>query len=447
MPIDAFSATERGLSFGATCTLYRDRFSAIARPGEPIPAGDILEYRNDRFFDASASGTGATFSRAAGVSGSWLSNAEHSYTTAWPFGFSITSSERSFSLADHQLSAGNIGAGTLSFDYARQIDPLNTNTFSGSFNSLDILPGGAISGAISSAAVLNWSAFDLPDTSVNFSLYAPAIVTASPPARAWVVSAGAAGSGVAGNGRNNPGLNAFDRDIGWSVCPNLLPSNVTFSENDGSRVDLYIRRSGVSGRVDFTPDPEISTRVSGYDTAFSRFAHSWLSNLGLESGIAGRFVLPYPADISLDFDSLLLDAAGCIDSGTVLPERKELAYWHLGLIPLSVDLRPETLSINDMWEARSRNFRLWITGDYEIPHLNRAEGRPSDLVELEASFAPDGNFLDSEIYADEVVYALDGFYTVLKDLRLSDYPSREAPAWDPQVTIQARRPRSMALSN
>src|SRR5690606_20582843 len=118
----------------------------------------------------------------------------------------------------------------------------------------------------------------------------------------------------------------------------------------------------------------------------------------------------------------------CITQGDVLPEQKTLASWHLGIIPRAVDLRIAAASPGP--QPIPRTPRLWLIGDYRIPNLRQAEGPADDLVQMEASFAPNGTFVDSEIFAEQTVYEVDGFYTVVRDLRLSDYSQREEPGWD-----------------
>lgn len=434
VPTEVFTLTHSRMQFGATCTLYRDRYSGLDAIGAAIPANQTVAYRNDDFLRPSYGGSGASYGFTSGLSGSWGQSGAHSYTTAWPFGFTISSDSRSFSFADGVFSGGSIGAGSLAFDYARSLSMLDTNRFSGSFTGLTIGPGGAIQGSVSSLMPTEWLTFDISQP--DYALYVPAALTARTPGVSWVVAAGAQGSGVPGNRRNNPGLNAADRDLAWTLCPNATLSTATFAENDQSQLDLYARRSGITGRVDFTPAPLIDATVSGYTTQFTRFAYSWLSNLGVTSGIAGNFKLPYPADITLNFDALELDGYGCIAQGDVLPERKTLAYWHVDLIPQTVDLRPDGWSAVDMNGNVRTNYTLWLLGDYDIPNLTQAEGAADSLIEMEASFAPDGTFLDAEIFPEQTVYEVDGFYTVVGDLRLSDYATDEAPAWDTGMTIE-----------
>lgn len=431
VPTDAYTVTESGINFGTTCTLYRDRFSLMSSPGEQISEG--LNYRNDLFLRPSYTGTSASYSVSDGLSGSWSHSGEASYTTAWPFGFEISADSRSFTFENGQLSSGSIGAGELTFTYAAGLNPSNSAEFSGSFDELAIGPGGALAGIVSSDSPVHWTAFTI--SAPDYGLYVPAALTWREPQLTWPAHAGDPASGVPGDRSASAGLNAYDRDLSWSVCPNLIARSATFPENEASKLDLFLRRSGVTGRVDFVLDPALRTSVSGYQTDLSRFAYSWLSNLEAASGIAGSFVLPYPADIELEFDSLNLDSGGCITQGDVLPEQKTLAYWHLGIIPRAVDLRIAEASPGPQPIPRTQ--RLWLIGDYRIPNLRQAEGPADDLVQMEASFAPNGTFVDSEIFAEQTVYEVDGFYTVVRDLRLSDYSQREEPGWDASITTEA----------
>ncbi|RIK50450.1 MAG: hypothetical protein DCC57_12095, partial [Chloroflexi bacterium] len=435
VPTQPFTVTESGINFGATCTLYRDRFSGEKRPGEPIPANLIRDARNDYFLQLSYTASSATYTVVDGLSGAWSSSGDHSHRTAWPYGFKITSAARAFALTNGRLGEGTVSNGSLQFDYATTIDPTQVASYNGTFSELTLGNNGAIYGQITGDSV-NWTAFTIDEP--QYSLYVPAALTPATPDSSWTVVRGHPASGVPGDGRNNPGLNARERALHWLLCPTIgAPMNLlTFPANAQSKLDLYIRRSGVSGRADMTPDSEVAGPVSGYDTRFTRFAQSWLSNLPLQSGIAGRILLPYPSDVEFNFAALLLDQNGCVDKGDVLPNEEILAYWQIGLLPLAVDFRTAAIGPTGPVE------KLWVLGEYTINNLARVDGGEQDpAVEIDVAFNPNGTFYDSDIFVQDTVYYVDGFYTVMSDLRLSDYDvnnpaNSENPAWDASITIQ-----------
>ncbi|HMN29049.1 MAG TPA: hypothetical protein PKE45_12935, partial [Caldilineaceae bacterium] len=424
-PTAPFTWNEGGITFGATCTLYRERFSGLT-----IDPGYIRDYRNDHLFQPSYTSASATYSVTAGLNGIWTESGEHTYTAAWPYAFQITSASRSFTFTNGKIGQGVLTNGSLAFSYATTIDNIPTTTYHGAFSELTLGNGGAVYGPVSGDEV-RWTAFSIDEP--TYYLYLPSATAAFPPAAGWTVPKGNPVSGVEGDGIANPGLNARERALHWALCPTSTGASLqelTFPENAQSKLDLYIRRSRGSGRADMTPASEVLGTVSGYNTSFTRFAQSWLSNLSMASGISGRIVLPYPADVEFEFSSMLLDAAGCVDKGDVLPVPQTLAYWGVEMLPRALDFRIADITANGPVE------KLWVLGEYTINNLARVDGAASDpQVEIDVSFNPQGTFHDSDIFVEDTVYAVDEFYTVMKELRLSDYnagnpANSENPAWD-----------------
>jgi hypothetical protein len=436
VPTAPFTWSEGGITFGATCTLYRERFSGLVSVGTPVDPDKVRDYRNDQLFQPSYTGPSATYSVTDGLNGAWSSTGEHTYHSAWPYGFKVTSASRSFAFTNGKLGQGVLTNGALAFDYATTINNIPTTRFNSTFSELTLGNGGAVYGFVTGDEV-GWAAFSIDKP--EYYLYIPSSIVATPPAVGWTAPKGNPASGVEGDGISNAGLNARERDLHWALCPTSTGASLqelTFPENNLSKLDLYIRRSGVSGRADMTPESEVVGSVSGYDTRFTRFAQSWLSNLSLASGIAGRIVLPYPADVEFNFASLLLDEAGCVDKGEVLPVPQTLAYWQVEMLPLAIDFRVASIGPNGPVE------KLWVLGEYTINNLARVDGAASDpQVEIDVAFNPNGLFFESDIFVQDTVYYVDGFYTVMNNLRLSDYDvsqpaNSENPAWDTQITIE-----------
>ncbi len=419
VPKEDFTITETGVQFGATCTLYRERFVG----GTSVTT---LDYRNDYFLKRLASSTEpASYTVTDGLNGHWNSVIGLTYTAAFPFGFQIQSDNRNFRFTDGQLSDGKLGSGSLDFVYKRETDTAVTNSFSGAFPELSILANGALSGTVTSSDDIAWAGFRAYDG--EYALYTPPVMTSDLPNVSWPASLGAAASGLPGDGRAQPGLNAYRHNFDWTPCPTpAAPSPLAFPFNGGSDVDLYVRRSGVSGVVDMQPASDLPVTLADYQFRFSRFAQSWLSNWPYDSASGGKFYLPYPAEAIFEFDQLLLDEAGCAVGGALLPNEEDLDYWQVTVIPWAI-----------FFDSANK---LWIELEAQIANLERLDGNAGDpLVEMALAFNPDGTPHDGEVYPEDTVYTVDDFYVVMQDLRLSDYDPapklREKPGWDKGATL------------
>lgn len=432
VPTSDFTIDETGVQFGSTCTLYRDRFMQLA--GQQ----GTLDYRNDGFMEILATdaktglctGTGdATYSVKDGLNGCWVSVLPHTYTTAYPFGVEVGSSARSFRFVDGQLSQGRLTrklvGDSLSLDYRKDTDGFALNSFSGNYVQLDITANGGITGTVTSTDTITWTEFRAYDG--DYALYIPPVMTSGLPNVSWPASLGAAASGLPGDERAQPGLNAYGHDLDWTPCPTpAAPSPLAFPFTGGSDVDLYVRRSGVSGVVNMQPASPLPATLADYQFRISRFAQSWLSNWPYDSASAGKFYLPYPAEAIFQFDQLLLDEAGCVVGGALLPKEEDLDYWQVTVLPWAIFFDDAD--------------KLWIELEAQIANLERLDGNRGDpLVEMALAFNPDGTPYDGEVYPEDTVYTVDDFYVVMQDLRLSDYDPalnlRERPGWDRSATL------------
>jgi hypothetical protein len=449
IPTANFQITHDKITLPTSCTIYRpNRYSGERRSGIPIPSGESLAIHNDRFLNALYNSTQAAELRASdGLSGTWASTTNFSYETAWPHGVMVQSSDWLFKFSNGEMAGGRIANATITVRYANAINPSQFDDFTGTAAQLLIGPNGALAGFVTPAAneKIAWAAFRLEDPAEQnrFELYVPGAVAPTLPAEAWPASFGEAATQLPPyrGGTVEPGLNADDRPLVWALCPlTTSPLSALFTPNLPAReVDLYIRRSGVTGLVNITPASPVNTTIAGvglqpgYSTQITRFGQAWFSNTPVDSGIAGNFFLPMPSNVTLEFVELLLDADGCMDKGALLPQQKTLSWWQVGMLPLSVDLREET--------AAPGVYKLWVLGDYAINNLTRVDDPESATVEIDVSFNADGGFNSSNLFTQDVVYAVDGFYTVLSGLRLSNYnkanpAASEDPQWVESFTIQ-----------
>ena len=432
VPTEDFTIDENGVRFGATCTLYRDRFVLLT--GQQ----GALDYHNDGFLKIAGTdgktgicaGTGdAAYTKADGLNGCWGNILGFTYTTAYPFGVEVGSAARSYrfinGVLDHGKLTRKLSGDSLAFSYRNDTDGFTLNSFSGNYVTLDITPNGGVTGTVTSADDISWTGYRAYDG--DYFFYAPPALTAGVPNVSWPASLGAAASGLPGDEREQPGLNAHRHDFDWTPCPTpASPPTAAFPFEGSSDVDLYIRRSGVSGVVDMQPAADLPVTLANYQFRFSRFAQSWLSNWPYASASGGKIYLPYPAEALFEFDELLMDEAGCATSGALLPKQEDLDYWQLDVLPWAVFFDDTD--------------KLWIELETQISNLERLDGNASDpQVEMALAFNPNGTFHDGEAYPEDTVYTVDDFYVVLADLRLSNYgnggSTREKPGWDKKATL------------
>ncbi|MCB0114863.1 MAG: hypothetical protein KDD84_12270, partial [Caldilineaceae bacterium] len=319
VPTDAFTVTEQGIDFAATCTLYRDRFVNEDVLGNPQTA--FLEQRNDNFLRESYTSGPVSYRIGGGLNGSWTRNAAHSYRTAFPFRFEMTADAWSFSFVDGRMTGGAADSGSVFFRYRGGNGGLRE--FTGNFGQLMLNANAAVTGTLSTTSTVRWTQFAL--NPADYDLYVPPAVSPRVPRLGWTVAAGKPANNIPGNQTHEPGINAQLHDLKWVVCPASTPNEILFPAGSGAQ-DLYIRRGGVSGVVDYLLNPPTDMSLAGYQTDLTRFGLAWMDNVELDSAVAGSIFLPYPANVTLRFDSLTL-VNGCVESGQLLPDQQELDYW------------------------------------------------------------------------------------------------------------------------
>ena len=422
VPTASFTVTEQGIDFAATCTLYRDRFVNEDVLGNPLPA--TLEQRNDAFLRESYTSGPVSYRIDGGLNGSWTRNAAHTYRTAFPFRFEMTGQAWSFDFVNGRMTGGAAETGSVFFRYRGGNGGLRE--FTGNFGELTLNANAAITGTLTTTDTVRWTQFSL--NPADYDLYVPPAVSPRVPRLGWTVAAGKPANGIPGDQTHEPGINAQLHDLKWVVCPSSTPGEIVFPAGSGA-ADLYVRRGGVSGAADYVLVPPTDMSLAGYTTELTRFGLSWMDNVEVDSAVAGSIFLPYPANVTLRFDSLTL-VNGCVESGQLLPDEQVLDYWNVTITPWLARL--------DETSSGSGIYKLWLWTDAVVNNLTRIDGVGAD-VQLDLPFNPNGTFCDTcagEVVAQDAVYAVDDFYVTLKDLRLSDYPSRETPDWDGSITIE-----------
>jgi hypothetical protein len=101
------------------------------------------------------------------------------------------------------------------------------------------------------------------------------------------------------------------------------------------RCKYYVRRSGVTGIHDKVAGPAETIVMYGYKFTLTNFGLSFLDNGVHDSRVNGRVVVPYPADIFVDFEELSFLCNGGLNKAKIAStmKRETMAYW---LAPIDV---------------------------------------------------------------------------------------------------------------
>jgi len=450
VPTGAFTYTEQGITWSNTCTLFR---TARYNNSYTVPAG-MENFRNDGFLQWDYTGTSASYTPGNGLTGTWdYSAANKTFSTVWPWNSNITGRDWRFSFVNGDLSSGFIKRNSaFSMLYAAEADQSVRSTFSGNFGQIDIGLHGALYGPITPTTPITWAAFSFTGTDA-LDFYAPAALTPSNPKDTWLAERGKAASGqitttLTDNEKDqNAGVNVFKRGLVWDLSGCPAPSSfsssqvITFAKTANSGLKLYFRNSGANGQVNMVPSVAQAAFVGDFRLDVTRFSQSWLNGGPHSAGGTGNLNLPFPANMSLSYIGLGVDVNGCVAGGNVLPQPGVLDYWDVSITPSAAEFRTN---------AQNGNTNVWLIGQYEIPHLKRVDGAVDDpAVEFEMSFNHRGNFVDANAYPQPSTYEVDGFYTVIEDVRLSvcnpvmvndvitqcNGPNGGAP-WDESVTTR-----------
>ncbi|RKX40361.1 MAG: hypothetical protein DRP64_12760, partial [Verrucomicrobia bacterium] len=108
------------------------------------------------------------------------------------------------------------------------------------------------------------------------------------------------------------------------------------------RSKYYVRHSGLSGihEAVFNSFPS-SLTIYGYTFGFSNYGLSFLSGTPKDSRINGDVTVPFPSNITMDFEELELDCLGELgDTKLANSDTKTLEYWDADIQPLSLFFAP-----------------------------------------------------------------------------------------------------------
>lgn len=133
-----------------------------------------------------------------------------------------------------------------------------------------------------------------------------------------------------------------------------LASSIMGGEDTGwwdltGRSKYYVRSSGVSGIHEAVPASFPSTlTIYDYQFKFTNYGLSYLSGQPEESRITGQVNVPYPCDISMQFEELMLSCLGELEEAQLADNsEKTLKYWDAVIQPLALSFAPTASSTCD----------------------------------------------------------------------------------------------------
>lgn len=193
---------------------------------------------------------------------------------------------------------------------------------------------------------------------------------------------------------------------------------------------LYMRASGVTGLVDAGAQPGTALNLyrdtrcplpqrQYYLVKLDSFGQAMLDNnpAGWDSKIDGYVDLPYPSQIEVPFENMLLNACGDFEGGAIpddaLDQTKTLVYWNAPVNLLALDFVP----IEGGSSASDRT--LWLTTVNSIPHLS------ADPT-MQLNILPCGNIWDSKI-RNKIEAEFDDYNYSVQQIYLTRYNGEASP--------------------
>ncbi|NIA09846.1 MAG: hypothetical protein GWP10_08980, partial [Nitrospiraceae bacterium] len=442
IPSGPTTYTNSSITFKTACALYLERYTDD-RPaaGEPDANDGLLR----------ATYTGAGTIEPDGLAGTFHTTANVHYGTAFPYGFELTLIRPTLVLDGGIIVSGTaqssylLARSSVRFDYFQHVARVNPHHgapqdtpeghWEGTLSHIQIGRGGSIY-AIATRAVMfppvpyiSWlNGLTLQNT--DYELYIPPLQSTRYP---WKDALWPTGEHARSDGKRlESGLNLRTTDnahLVWSGCSTNGP--ITFP--NGVTADLYIRRGGVSDLVQAhipTGSP-MSVELDGYQTRLQSFTLVFFDNALYDQDFSGDFYLPGPSDVLIPFRDATLDAGACIQSADVVVTSITPKYWQTTLHPDALEFREPG---PDPTAPGTRG--LWLIGGVDVPHMAPADATEEvAAIPLETAFKPNGEFYEITPQYDRVNYLLDGFAYLLSGVRLSDWASHEAPAWDAHATL------------
>ena len=442
VPKDVFTYTQTGIDWTSVCTRYRsarysdrelyteDNPTVDNTPHEPTDSGNQLE--NDGFLKPTYTANTFFYVTGEGFSGTLNHNSAYSYSLAFPFKMRITGDDWRVKFEDGELVSGHIENGTLRMPHSTNGAHTSRPVFDASFASLDVLTRGAVVGTITGLDPLAWATFSFTGTD-TYDLFLPQAMPMVKASLAWPADRGNANSGLAESGlldnenTQNAGINVFKRGLVWESCAAAgdlsSTGTITFVKTPNSGFKLYFRYGGASGQVNMTwGGSDLVVDLADYETRISRFSQSWLDNQPQVGATLGELFLPFPVSMTLDMIGMSVNSAGCMSGGPVLGVPGQLDWWNIDVLPSAAEWRT----------GANGNTDVWLLGEYEIKNLTRVDGvvngttLDDPTVPIELAFRPNGTFKSANAYPQPTVYEIDGFYSVIEEIKLSDCNPRRA---------------------
>lgn len=216
------------------------------------------------------------------------------------------------------------------------------------------------------------------------------------------------------------GLNMLREDLAgtpFGVSIDAHPGNpLTLAMNEYSK--FYFRTGGYSGIIDagslvppanleLYPDP----CGKSYQVTLTGFGQAFLDNdpRGWDSRIDGLIDIPWPSNIEIAFEKMLLNGCGNFEGGEIPEEEqdktKNLAYWN-------ADLKVQTLEFQKRDPMGSDDDRtLWISSVNTVDHLSV---KPVMQLNLNAC----GDIPESSI-REEIVAQFDDYNQSIQQIYLN----------------------------
>ncbi len=346
------------------------------------------------------------------------------YDMAFPYGHELRDVDWTIDYSDNSISSATVEAdGGVRVTYAS--DPCDAGAAQRSFTTgpvtFELADDWALLGApdasMASDIDLEFDAYEIGPIDADGVVYVPGVKTAGEsdlenllPSTYLLAGRIAAGTHdlvfvtfpeqeyTEGFG-NYAGL-TFDQGelTGTDFSVLMACENAPFSASPGTKI--YVRGGGVSGCLDasqasITNLPPLML-YGQYETSLTKFNITLLDNKQWQdSAIDGTLDLPFPSDVSFDFNSMELDSCGSPGTAKIETFENTLAYWNRSFKFRGMEFRDVLNGMGDpVASSCGTPLRtLWTQSSNSVPELQKA-------LLVDTNFAGDGDIIDNEIAAE-----------------------------------------------